>query len=57
MCSEYLVMFKYTACDAHRDSNPPRHSKRVRISGDVGRSSEPLFVVVFTSAMQTLFLL
>ena len=32
---------------------PPRYSEGVRMPGDVGRSLGPLFIVVFTSTIQT----
>ena len=35
----------------------PRYSERVGMSGDVGRSLRPVFVVIFTSTIQTYFML
>ena len=35
----------------------PRYSEGVGMSGDVGRSLGPLFIVIFTSTIQTYFML
>ena len=43
------------ACDAHHDSNP--EIEGVGISGQVGRLLGPLFNVIFTSMIQTYFML
>ena len=35
----------------------PRYSEGVGVSGDMGRLLEPLFTVIFTSMIQTYFML
>ena len=56
ICSEHLVLLT-TMLATLTTIATPRCNEGVGMSGDDGRSLGPLFIVIFTSTIQTCFML